>query len=616
MRRRELSTIILASAAGAVLLPRSAQSQSCPPPCYARTAAEESAGVTPTGYEYVPGDIRRYGAVGDAATECATAIQSAINQALKQPGGAPVLIPSGQFKVSTTLTVSSASHLGRFAMAGTGPLSQIINNITGSPASPCILVQDKGAFYLFQNFQINGNGLSGARGNGHGIAFINPDRVGIAGITTFYPQFVTLENVVVQAHLGYGKDYSGASIPACAVYQYGITVHKHMGCGYSNNTVGLRMLLSEKVHLSECIIDGQAATNGVANNGLYIDSCQAVEFLNGTINDCGIGGATDGHVYVTGTRQQTHGVTVCSSRMKSGNPYIVNLSGSVNCASRAIEITDNDIRQIRPGPTTAISVGNGNHGVKIDGNYLLFGNTFKNAVGVDVGQVTSGYSCGGLEIQDNVFDGGIGCTYAAGIRLNIGTDYCRSPIIRANVFGDHSNGFNFTDGIRLTGHVDHARIENNYFIPGPGGVITNAINIANGKSIRWTVIEGNTYDTAKGTITNQITGYGLNVYRNEGGIFAPGDALSQAAIADRGTITTAGQPLVRVAPGTNVAGIIMQAGLFRGQYCAVENNSSFTIAFADSGTSNVADGTRDVIAALTMRLFIWDANLNLWFRCS
>lgn len=65
MDRRELSAAFFATVAGAALLPRKAQAQSCTAPCYPRTQAEDNAGVTPTHYEYPPGNVFRYGAVGD-----------------------------------------------------------------------------------------------------------------------------------------------------------------------------------------------------------------------------------------------------------------------------------------------------------------------------------------------------------------------------------------------------------------------------------------------------------------------------------------------------------------------------------------------------------------------
>jgi len=46
---------------------------------YPRTASEIAASVTPTYYYYPPGDVRRYGAVGDGSTDDATAVTRAAN---------------------------------------------------------------------------------------------------------------------------------------------------------------------------------------------------------------------------------------------------------------------------------------------------------------------------------------------------------------------------------------------------------------------------------------------------------------------------------------------------------------------------------------------------------
>jgi hypothetical protein len=83
-----------------------------------------------------------------------------------------------------------------------------------------------------------------------------------------------------------------------------------------------------------------------------------------------------------------------------------------------------------------------------------------------------------------------------------------------------------------------------------------------------------------------------------------------------GTIATTGLNVSLVTPASARTGCILQAGTFNGQEITVVNQSaSNSITMAASGTSNVADGTSDVIAALKAALFRWvGGTTNLWYR--
>lgn len=76
-----------------------------------QTPAESTAGITPVNFVYLPGDIRRYGADPTGSADSTVAIQHAINVAqVAAPivsGYAYVLIPAGNFKISSTLNVSA-----------------------------------------------------------------------------------------------------------------------------------------------------------------------------------------------------------------------------------------------------------------------------------------------------------------------------------------------------------------------------------------------------------------------------------------------------------------------------------------------------------------------------
>lgn len=104
MLRRHIGRMLLASTAVSVLGTKAAQSQSCTAPCYPQTAAEAAASVTPTNLSYMPGNVRRYGAVatGSSSSDDQPAIQSAHDQA-RQVGGVRPYLPSGRYRITSTI---------------------------------------------------------------------------------------------------------------------------------------------------------------------------------------------------------------------------------------------------------------------------------------------------------------------------------------------------------------------------------------------------------------------------------------------------------------------------------------------------------------------------------
>lgn len=99
-------------------------------------------------------------------------------------------------------------------------------------------------------------------------------------------------------------------------------------------------------------------------------------------------------------------------------------------------------------------------------------------------------------------------------------------------------------------------------------------------------------------------------------------ATAQSATAPdpgaNGTINTAGVGIARVSPAAARTGCILQAGTTPGQECWVVNEAiaANSITFAASGTSNVADGTSDVLAGLVARKFVWDSSTSLWYKAA
>jgi len=95
MHRRDLSKILVASAAGAVLVPKRTEARASSAPCCVRTAAEIRAKVTPTDTSYPPMWPERYGLnEKPGTTDMTAAVQAAIDVA-KVGGGTVVLNGNG-----------------------------------------------------------------------------------------------------------------------------------------------------------------------------------------------------------------------------------------------------------------------------------------------------------------------------------------------------------------------------------------------------------------------------------------------------------------------------------------------------------------------------------------
>lgn len=99
----------------------------------------------------------------------------------------------------------------------------------------------------------------------------------------------------------------------------------------------------------------------------------------------------------------------------------------------------------------------------------------------------------------------------------------------------------------------------------------------------------------------------------DGAQAAAGQSSSAQSVASSGTITTTGIGVARVTTAGAVTGVILQAGQ-AGQQVTVINESANSITFAASGTSHVADGVADVIAATSARTFVYDSGTSLWYR--
>jgi hypothetical protein len=107
--RRDVSTALFASTAGSALPVQRNEAPACT--SCAQTALERAAGITPTNYAYLPGDVRRYGADPTGATDSTPAFRAACFSTYS--GWSPdlnkvsVYVPSGKYQITNTVYVRS-----------------------------------------------------------------------------------------------------------------------------------------------------------------------------------------------------------------------------------------------------------------------------------------------------------------------------------------------------------------------------------------------------------------------------------------------------------------------------------------------------------------------------
>lgn len=131
---------------------------------YPRTAAEISAGVTPKNFSFEPGNVKRYGAVGDGGADDTTAIQDAIDVAEINFGRVWLPAASNYYLITATLIIAK-----QIRFVGAGRWNSIIK---GSVSGPLIRVTNPANRAHLSHF-----GLSNSHGTiAIGIHFEKCDR--------------------------------------------------------------------------------------------------------------------------------------------------------------------------------------------------------------------------------------------------------------------------------------------------------------------------------------------------------------------------------------------------------------------------------------------------------
>ena len=156
---------------------------------YPRTAAEISAGVTPTNYQYEPGNVLRY---GTNTTPGTTDITSAVSSAFSVSATHTTILPQETMLITSELTVPAYGKV-----IGGGRNSCLKKGFNGDLLS-------LGKHSSVSSFRIDGNKASYT---GRGIVVSE----GGGGATTANQGQQFLFNIIIDECSGYPLEYTGAS---------------------------------------------------------------------------------------------------------------------------------------------------------------------------------------------------------------------------------------------------------------------------------------------------------------------------------------------------------------------------------------------------------------------
>lgn len=204
------------------------------PYLYPASDAETNAGVTPTDYSYPPGDVRRYGAVGDGTTDDTTALQAWISV-------------GGHLVVPQELTCILADGLlvnSNTVIDGGGTLKMKAASVL---AVGIMLQLDTKQDVVIRDITLDGNKASNDINDNYGD-----------GIRTYASQRIRIENCRI---LNMPRDGISIAKHPTSGSNYDIQILNNFidGCGATSQTTGGEGILA--VEGARIVIQGNICTN-------------------------------------------------------------------------------------------------------------------------------------------------------------------------------------------------------------------------------------------------------------------------------------------------------------------------------------------------------------------
>lgn len=402
-------------------------------------------------------------------------------------------------KITSTVSVDITSSSLGFIIKGDGRVT-IESEVIGEPTFEI----QNAIFFKMDGVSFEGNGLTGASGNGHAIALTDT----AFGSGTFFPQQVDIDNCFITGFKGNDiEDEGGTAIRADGIYvSNGLVVHIDR-TAITNCGVGIRFNKTQNCSVTRSVIDGCDLY------GIHLKNTKDGNLISNTeIINCGrdngsFSSTVDGLTVPNAgiLIEQVSSIVTIENSCKLKN----NISQISATFSPLIKIDGNFIR---PEDKTS---NNGNsgiwmsncHQVDISNNefeYVVSGSSTYTAVELMTGENTGDFV---FNFDGNLFLHGDTVDQDILIDGN-GSSNDVTLGINGNRFGDNARPGDpqTTDCIKIQNARISGSIERNLFIAGnTTTTITDALDIATGVNLLDISIKNNTNrESGTGTITNPI----------------------------------------------------------------------------------------------------------------
>jgi hypothetical protein len=331
-----------------------------------QTAAEIAAGVTPTNYAYMPGDVRRYGVKGDGSTDDTTALQNCYNA---NPGLDVYHAPGLTILVSAGITLKSGTRYRGQA---------IIKQKAGTNLNAPLLLGTSVSNVLIEGLEIDGNAANNATGLTYGIQFI-----------TGTNNQVRRCNIHDTTQAGiYLASETDSKILGCHVINAGRNI------GTDNH--GIMMISNIATPLANIVVQGNtvigAYRKGITTYSLSPGSVSNISIVGNVVTGAGLGGIYTGNGSAGTTRQTgiviaDNTVSGCYSNIEADYINGGSITGNVCSSSNGfdgitcdtadnLEISGNQVNNSTVHGIELTNTNGGNNtGISIVGNTVSNSNT-------------------------------------------------------------------------------------------------------------------------------------------------------------------------------------------------------------------------------------------------